>query len=466
MTELTLALGIRPGDVVCLVGAGGKTTAGLHLLEGMTARGEPAVFTTTTKLLEPGPAPDEALVLAASEADLVTTLRNAVTPGQRVTLARSRLDETDPDYLAALPPDMAARFSATKLAGLPPVWLDRVHTAWPELTLLVDADGARHRWLKAPADHEPVLPACTSLLVPLVHSAVLGQPLDAEHVHRPQRVSALTGLPAGAPVTASVVAAVLTHPEGGLKGLPPSARVAALLNGGEHPQAASLAQRLLIHPRMERVVRAELVSSPLVRAVHRRPHVGAVVLAAGASRRMGRLKQALPVDPDGIPMLRRAAQVASRASMTQVVVVLGCQAEALVPLLDGLAVDCVVNPAWDRGLSTSVRAGLDALRPEIDAALFLPVDQPRLTSGLLQALVAQHILTEAPIVVPRHVGQRGTPVLFARTLWPDLLAVEGDRGGRELIDRHAERVAWLEVDDPTSLADVDTPEDYQRFLGG
>jgi molybdenum cofactor cytidylyltransferase len=466
MTELTTALGIRPGDVVCLVGAGGKTTASLRLLEEMTNRGQPAVFTATTKLLEPVPAPDEALVLAGSETGLEATLRDAVATGRRVTLARGRLDETDPDYLAALPPDVAAGFSAAKLAGLPPVWLDRLQAVWPELTLLVEADGARHRWLKAPADHEPTLPCRTSLLVPVVHLAVLGQPLSADHVHRPERVSALTNLPLGAPITASAVAAVLTHPEGGLKGLPSSARVAALLNGGEHPQAASLARRLLIHPRMERVVRTELLAGSPVRAVHRRPRVAAVVLAAGASRRMGQLKQALPVGRHGVPMLRRAAQVASNAGITQVVVVLGCHAEALAPLLDGLAVERVVNPVWDQGLSTSVRAGLEALRPEIDTALFLPVDQPGLTSAMLKALVARHILTEAPIVVPRHAGQRGTPVLFARTLWPDLLAVQGDQGGRELIERHAQQVAWLEVDDPTSLADVDTLEAYQRFLGG
>ncbi len=466
MTDLIEALGIRPGDVVCLVGAGGKTTAALRLLDELAARGQPVAFTATTKLLEPVPGTNEALLLVDAETDLERALREVLASGRQVTLARRRLGETDLDYLATLPPDIAARFRPAKLEGLPPAWLDRLHAAWPALILLVEADGARHRWLKAPADHEPVLPCATSLLVPVVHLAVLGQPLREEYVHRPEQVSALADLPQGAPVTTATVAAVLAHPQGGLKGAPPGARVAALLNGGDHPAAASVARQLLVHPRMERVVRATLTAVSPVVAVHRRPCVAAVVLAAGASRRMGQLKQALPVGPDGAPMLRQAAQVASAAGMAQVVVVLGYQAGALAPLLEGLPVESVLNSDWQEGLSTSVRAGLGALRPEIDAAVFLPVDQPGLTPALLQALAARHILTAAPIVAPRYAGQRGTPVLFARALWPELRVIQGDRGGRELIERHAGQVAWLEVEDPALLADVDTPEAYQRFLKG
>jgi molybdenum cofactor cytidylyltransferase len=464
MAELSTALDVRAGDLVCLVGAGGKTTAGLRLLEELAGAPGPTAFTTTTKLLEPVPADDEALVLVESERDLEPMLRQAIAAGQRVTVARRRLEERASTSLADLPPGMGARFRATKLAGLPPIWLDRLHEAWPELTLLVEADGARHKWLKAPADHEPQLPASTTLLVPVAHLAVLGQPLSADHVHRPERVSTLADLPLGSPVTPAAIARVLAHPQGGLKGLPAAARAAVLLYEGLDGEARALVRQLLAHSRIERVVQACLASDAPVRAVHRRPQVGAVVLAAGAARRMGQLKQALPVGPEGEPMVRHAAQAAASAGMAQVVVVLGCQAEAVAPLLEGLRVERVVNPAWENGLSTSVRAGLEALRPEIDAAVFLPVDQPGVTGALLQALVRRHVLTEAPLVVPRHGGQRGTPVLVARALWPELEAVRGDRGGRELIERYAAQVAWLEVADPDLLADLDTPEAYQRFM--
>src|SRR5215470_16151128 len=88
----------------------------------------------------------------------------------------------------------------------------------------------RTRPFKAPADHEPVIPEETTLVIAVVGADVFGQPLDGEHVHRPERVSALSGAAPGSPVTPELVARVLTHPEGGRKGVPPGARLAVLIN--------------------------------------------------------------------------------------------------------------------------------------------------------------------------------------------------------------------------------------------
>ena len=90
--------------------------------------------------------------------------------------------------------------------------------------ILNEADGSRMRPFKAPADHEPVVPECTTLLVPMVGVDTLGCPLTEEYVHRPGRVAALAGVEVGVEVTPSIVASVLTHPQGGLKGMPPGAR--------------------------------------------------------------------------------------------------------------------------------------------------------------------------------------------------------------------------------------------------
>ena len=98
------------------------------------------------------------------------------------------------------------------------------------MCILNEADGSRMRPFKAPAAHEPVIPAETTLVVPVVGADVFGQPLDAEHVHRPELVSALSGAPLGAPITPEIVARVLAHPEGGRKGVPAGARVVVLIN--------------------------------------------------------------------------------------------------------------------------------------------------------------------------------------------------------------------------------------------
>lgn len=192
-----------------------------------------------------------------------------------------------------------------------------------------------------------------------------------------------------------------------------------------------------------------------------RSAVAAVILAAGGSERMGQPKQLLPVG--GQPLVRRVAASVCAAGLEQVVVVVGAHAEAVKRALSGLDVDIVANLAWMEGLSSSLRAGLGAVRPGVQAAIVILADQPALTPGLLEVLVARYRATQALIVAPFYRGQRGNPVLFDRALFPELLALEGDRGGRELLTRHSERLERVLTEDPAVILDVDTPEDYESL---
>jgi molybdenum cofactor cytidylyltransferase len=189
------------------------------------------------------------------------------------------------------------------------------------------------------------------------------------------------------------------------------------------------------------------------------PPVSAVVLAAGGSRRMGQTKQLLPIA--GQPMVRRVVQAACQAGLAQVVVVVGAEGERVAEVLAGLEVDIVHNPAWEQGMSTSLRAGLDALRPEIEAALLVLADQPGLTPAMLRAVVNGYRTSRAPIVAPFYGGRRGNPVLFARALFAELRQVEGDQGGRALLLRYEQEVVHVHMDDAAILLDVDTRQDYE-----
>jgi len=189
--------------------------------------------------------------------------------------------------------------------------------------------------------------------------------------------------------------------------------------------------------------------------------VAAVILAAGGSTRFGQSKQLL--DWGGISLLAHVADVALAAGLSPVIIVLGCQAEAARKALGARPVQSVMNWRWAEGLSTSVQIGLAPLPPETEAAIFLQCDQPLVTANLLRALVARFEETNAPIVHPTHAGQRSPPVLFARRLFPELAAVSGDEGGRAVIARHTDEVVTVEVPDPDTLSDIDTPTDYERL---
>lgn len=190
--------------------------------------------------------------------------------------------------------------------------------------------------------------------------------------------------------------------------------------------------------------------------------IAAVLLAAGGSARFGQPKQLL--EWEGRPLIAHLADTAWAAGLSPVVVILGAEAERIAPALAGRPVRILHNYRWAAGLGSSVSLGVAAL-PESPAAIFLQVDQPFVSPRLLRAL-AERWRTASPrpgIVVPTWEDRPGSPVLFDRTLFPELAQLPADVGGRALFKTHAERLLAYPVDDPLLLADADTPADYARL---
>ena len=189
--------------------------------------------------------------------------------------------------------------------------------------------------------------------------------------------------------------------------------------------------------------------------------IAAVVLAAGASSRMGRPKLLLPVDgPDALVRLSVARVLA--AGLDEVLVVLGAEADAVAAALAGLPVRTVLNPRYAEGQSTSLRAGVEALRAGTEAVVVALADQPLPEPGLIARLVATFRASGRPVVVPRYRDGRGTPVLFAAAVFDELRLVTGDQGGRGVVARDSTRVMEVPVDGAMP-PDVDTWADYEAI---
>lgn len=257
--RLYQALNVKANDVISFVGAGGKTTAALHLMEELSGIQWSVVFTTTTKVLEPIPRENEYLLLADGE-EALAQVPELLIRYPKVFLAKRRLEEVDPAVLGESDRDYPLR--PNKLEGVPPSLVDRLAWRLSQAVILVEADGARHRALKAPAAHEPVVPASTTILVPVADLTILGKPLAEQYVHRPELVAGLTGAAIGQPVTVEMVATVLSHPQGGLKSLPQYARAIPILNqrAGDYPlgEAREIAHLILRNQRVGRVIIASL----------------------------------------------------------------------------------------------------------------------------------------------------------------------------------------------------------------
>ncbi len=445
--DLNRALRIQPGEILAFVGGGGKTTAMFRLADELVAQGRRVVTTTTTRIFT------AQIALAPHH---IIHARGQPTHQLLTSLARQLASH--PHTLVIGEPDL----EIGKAFGVKPEAV-KAMASLPEVdAILNEADGSRMRPFKAPADHEPVVPDCTTLLVPVVGVDTLSRPLTDKYVHRAGRVAELAGVETGVEVTPEIVTAVLAHPQGGLKGLPPGARAVPLINKVETKAQRAAARRLagllLAHQRIDAVVVGAVLHEDPVTEVCGR--VAAVVLAAGASTRYGQPKQLLSWGQG--TLLSHVVDVALASRAEPVVVVLGHQAESCRAALGDRPVKIVVNPDWARGQSSSVQAGLAALPATVSAALFPLIDQPGVTPTIIDALIERHQVTLAPVVWPEYDQRRGNPVLFDRVAFPQLQRLTGDTGGRAVMGSYVEQAERVPVSHPGVLFDIDTPEDYAR----
>ena len=188
--------------------------------------------------------------------------------------------------------------------------------------------------------------------------------------------------------------------------------------------------------------------------------VAAVILAAGASTRMGRNKLLLPVE--GESMVHRAARRALAAGLAPVVVVLGHEGDRVRAALADLDVTFTTSPDPTGPTSASLHAGLDVLGPAIAATVVMLADMVHVTEAMLRTIVRASALGDAPLEVSRYGAVLAPPLLFRRVLWPELLGWHGEGCGKAVVRAHTAEAGvhdWPE----TALQDIDTPGDYDAL---
>ena len=486
--QLHHALRLAPDElsVVTLVGAGGKTSALFRLAEEAVGGGRRVVTTTTTHIfaaqaeqaparLEVTPDRPDAVDWAALEAQLARHGHCLIWAPPGVRSAGAGGGSTDPTL------------TGSKRQGLPPQVVDAVAARAGDLgisLIAIEGDGSRRRPVKAPAPHEPVIPDCTTHLVPVAGLDGLGLPLDEPYVHRPERVRALLQEEdASTRLTPRMLGRLLVEPYGrGERGEERGERAAR--SGGSRPAGARLVPLLNKAESAPRLAAARLIALQLAQrsqpaligavgaesgtAVRERwGATTAVVLAAGESRRMGEPKQLLRWQ--GEPLVTRAARIALESGASETVVVTGAVGEqveaALAPLREAGRgrLRIVRNAAWQDGQAGSVHAAVEALPAACEAVLFLPVDQPRLPAALLRRLWQAWRGGSDLGAVTVDGAIRGAPGLFDRRFFGQLRQVQGDGGGGRLLRRYAVEVSAIEA--PVEwVADVDTPEAWRAAV--
>jgi len=199
--------------------------------------------------------------------------------------------------------------------------------------------------------------------------------------------------------------------------------------------------------------------------VSKSPQIGLILLAAGASARMGTPKQLLRIE--GELLIRRAIQMAVKASCRPVVVVLGAHEGMIRPEIAHLPITIAINSTWqDGGMSSSIQCGLKALLaevPDAGATILMPCDQPRVTNLSIRKLISVYQSTSSGIVGAQYESQIGTPALFSHKYFEELQSLSGPSGAKSLLKKYSSHV--VAVDLPEASLDLDTIEDIGRISG-
>ncbi len=445
--KLQKAFEIVPGDVVAFIGAGGKTSALIALGHELAQAGLRVLATTTTQI-------------SIDELDLMpysTTLDDGIA---HLSLALGE------NRFVFLYNDI----KNSQVHGPDVNQIPRLLDAVDSDVMLIEADQSDGLPLKAPFFDEPNIPPETTLVVPMASLAVLGQPLDDEHVYNATAIDERYGFLLGNRVKSPWVAQVLRDDELGLRGVPPNARIVVLLNqtashGYARGRARLIAQFILRSSRIHSVALGSVRGSEPIFEVQK--HIGAVVLAAGMSRRMGQPKVLLPWGNRTI--IEHIIEQLSLARVPQITVVTGHRAGEVRQIVSRSGADTVHNEQYTTGeMLSSLKAGLKAMPAHISAALVVLGDQPRIQPKIVSQVMMAYAEGTGDIIAPSYHMRRGHPILIDRRYWGEILDLPEDGSPRDVIDRHKDRIGYVNVDTDSVLRDVDTPEDYrqERRLAG
>jgi molybdenum cofactor cytidylyltransferase len=356
------------------------------------------------------------------------------------------------------------RVRSGRVQGADPAHIQSLLDAVDSDVLLIEADTSNSLPVKAPYAHEPVIPAGTTLVIPVVSFGAYGKPLDEENIYNARAIIDRYGFPEGAAVKSAWLAQILRDETIGLRGVPDRVRVVAFLNqtpvkGYGRFRARVVAQLAMRSNRISGVVLGEIRGAQPVYEIQR--PVGAVVLAAGASSRMGQHKLLLPWS-DGRTIIEHIIFQLIKSRVDPIVVVTGHNARDVKALLKPLDLDIVYNKGYKTGeMLSSLKVGLEAMPAHTASALVVLGDQPGIQPKTIYQLLTAYALHGGDLVVPSFQRQRGHPMMIGRRFWPEILNLDGRSTMRDVLNLHAGAIQYVEVDNDSILRDVDTPQDYR-----
>lgn len=419
--------------VISVVGGGGKTSLIFRLTDELRSAGKKVIVATTTHMRYEADRP------YAENADYAVIQKNLSEYGYTVT------GILDKDKMKI------GRISEKKLAELKEV----------ADVLLIEADGSRGLPLKMPESWEPAIPPETDVVISVVGMDAIGKKIE-ECCHRPHKVAQFLKKELRDPVAMQDIVSIAESEDGMQKNVQRDWEFHVFLNKTDLIGRQETAEEIC-HLLKQRNISA-VCGSLRKMQYHMCNTIALVMLAAGESSRFGKNK--LLYEIDGKPMFLRILQILSEAS-TQVRgsrLMIVTRFEEIAEKAKGFGAEVVLNDHPELGISYSMQCGISAAKT--DTCLFAVSDQPWLTAETVRELIALFFKEKKGMACITDGVHTGNPCIFSRKYYQELMGLSGDRGGKKVIKKHPEDVAWFYVKSARELQDVDRRVDLSEYISG
>ena len=419
--------------VLSVVGGGGKTSLIFRIMEELTAVGKKVLITTTTHMAYE---PDRPF---AEDGDIISIKHNLEEHGYTIAAALDR----EKCKISALSEEKMKEITA--LADV----------------ILIEADGAKKCPLKVPASWEPVIWGQTDLVIAVAGLDAVGEPI-CKVCHRSNRVADFLGKETEEKVTEEDIVRIVLSTEA-LKKCVCGREYRVLLNKADIPGKSQVAERIAdrleeqgIHAAWGSLKEQEYhicgkLETERKRAAQmpsERVKLAFIMLAAGNSRRFGSNKLMYEVEGKTMYLrtLRQLQKAGAKMQNSRIVVVTQEKYAEIIDAAKEIGAEALINQQPERGISSSMQIGLEHVK-DVDACLFTVADQPWLTAETIIALYDAFQSENKGMACTVWGEKTGNPCIFSKKYYKELMAISGDRGGKQIIKKHPEDVTYLNISD-------------------
>lgn len=431
-------------ELICFVGGGGKTTSMFKLAKELRKLEKKVLVTTSTAIFYPH----------GEDYDRITVTKDK---------CLSLFDNLNNIGITVLGREVSKE---NKLLGVERNFIEKIYHSNLFDYILVEADGSKGKPIKAPAEHEPVMPESSTKVIGVIGLDCMGKKIDEECVHRPEIFAKITNSRVGDVICEENIIKLIQNNKGLFKGVPSGCERFLILNKVEDKDKEKAAYRILEEVVKRNILIDGFIAGSLLRDKYLRlPNEGvitAVIMASGFSRRMKTNKLMLPVE--GVPCVERVIKAVCDSNIDEIILVY--QKDDVKHIGEKYGIKTIYNDRALLGQSEAVKLGVVCSNPETKGYIFFTGDQPFISKRVISSVINSFKVGSYKIVIPAFSGKRGNPVIFSSLLKDELLRLEGDVGGRSVIEKHSNEVKLVAIEDRRSGLDMDTREDYLLIQDG